>query len=507
VSRSRVNWRWILRGLVAAAIVAYFVFRDQLPHLNLDKLIEDLSQGLGAWTYLLVGGLAFLETGAFVGLVAPGEFTVLLGGAVAQQGGVSLPLILAVTWLSAFAGDSVSFLLGAKLGRGFLLRHGERLRITPARLARVEDYFDRHGGKTILIGRFIGLVRALAPFIAGSSAMRYRAFAPYSILGTGLWSAALILAGYFAAQSLDTVTGIVGTGLLVLGIVVGVVVAIVVSSRYLREPENRARLVAEMERRRVLRPVLRLCQRLRPQLQFLGRRLTPGGLGLEFTSLLAALSVGLFVLIAYWTVIGGDPGPTAGDRWALDLCNDIRATWLNDVTKAFTNLGSGAVTWPLAALAAIWLALRRRWMEFWALVAGMILIIVMVHEIKAWTDRPRPADPIVSAAGSAFPSGHAAYATVYSWLAVTVALRVVPGITRRSLLVAAGLVLTLLVGLTRVYLRVHWLSDVSSGWALGLSCFAATAAVVLLIAHIRDNPRRHERAHQLDSGAGAGAGH
>jgi undecaprenyl-diphosphatase len=217
--------------------------------------------------------------------------------------------------------------------------------------------------------------------------------------------------------------------------------------------------------------------------------------------------VGLFVLIAYWTVIGGDPGPTAGDRWALDLCNDIRATWLNDVTKAFTNLGSGAVTWPLAALAAIWLALRRRWMEFWALVAGMILIIVMVHEIKAWTDRPRPADPIVSAAGSAFPSGHAAYATVYSWLAVTVALRVVPGITRRSLLVAAGLVLTLLVGLTRVYLRVHWLSDVSSGWALGLSCFAATAAVVLLIAHIRDNPRRHERAHQLDSGAGAGAGH
>jgi membrane protein DedA with SNARE-associated domain/membrane-associated phospholipid phosphatase len=507
VRRSRIKWRWILRGLIAAAIVAYFVFRDQLPHLNLDKLISDLSQGLGAWTYLLVGALAFLETGAFVGLVAPGEFTVLLGGAVAQQGGVSLPLILAVTWLSAFAGDSVSFLLGAKLGRGFLLRHGERLRITPARLARVEDYFDRHGGKTILIGRFIGLVRALAPFIAGSSAMRYRAFAPYSILGTGLWSAALILAGYFAAQSLDKVTNIVGTGLLVFGIVVGVVVAIVVSYRYLREPGNRKRLAAEMERRRVLRPVLRLFQRLRPQLQFLGRRLTPGDLGLEFTSLIAALAVGLFVLIAYWTVIAGDPGPTAGDRWALDLCDDIRATWLNDVTKAFTNLGSGAITWPLAALAALLLALRRRWMEFWALVAGMTLIIVMVHEIKAWTDRPRPPDQIVSAAGSAFPSGHAAYATVYSWLAVTVALRVVPGITRRSILIAAGLVLTLLIGLTRVYLRVHWLSDVTSGWALGLSCFSATAAVVLVIAHIRDNPQPHERTHQLDPGAGAGAGH
>ena len=507
MSRPQISWKLIRRTLLIAAIVAFFVFRDELPHLNLDKLIEDLSQGLGAWTYLLVGGLAFLETGAFVGLVAPGEFTVLLGGAVAQQGGVSLPLILAVTWLSAFAGDSVSFLLGAKLGRGFLVRHGERLRVTPERLKRVEDYFARHGGKTILVGRFIGLVRALAPFIAGSSLMRYRAFAPYSILGTGLWSAALILAGYFAAKSLDTVTDIVGTGLLVFGIVVGVVVAIVVSYRFLREPENRARLAAEIERRRVLRPVLRLFQRLRPQLQFLGRRLTPGGLGLEFTTLVAALSVGLFVLIAYWTVIAGDPGPTAGDRVALDLADDIRSTWLNDVAKVFTNLGSGAVTWPLAALAAVFLAVRRRWMEFWALVAGMTLIIVMVHEIKAWTDRPRPADPIVSASGSAFPSGHAAYSTLYTWLAITLAVRMVPGITRRSVVIAAGVGLMLLIGLTRVYLRVHWLSDVTSGWALGLSCFAATAAVVLAIAHIRDNPRRHERAPQLDPGAGAGAGH
>jgi membrane protein DedA with SNARE-associated domain/membrane-associated phospholipid phosphatase len=507
VSRPPISWKWIRRGLIAAAIVAFLVLRDQLPHINLDKLIEDLSQGLGAWTYLLVGGLAFLETGAFVGLVAPGEFTVMLGGAVAQQGDISLPLILAITWLSAFTGDSVSFLLGAKLGRGFLVRHGERLRVTDERLKRVEGYFANHGGKTILIGRFIGLIRALAPFIAGSSLMRYRAFAPYSILGTGLWSAALIFAGYFAAKSLDTVTDIVGKGLLVFGIVVGVVVGIVVSYRFLREPENRKRLAAEMERRRVLRPALRLFRRLRPQLQFLGRRLTPGGLGLEFTTLIAALSVGLFVLIAYWSVIGGDPGPTAGDRAALDLADDIRIAWLNDVAKVFTNLGSGAVTWPLAALAALWLAIRRRWMEFWALVVGMVLIIVLVDQIKMWTDRPRPPDPIISTSGSAFPSGHAAYATLYSWLAITLALRVVPGITRRSLLIAAGLALTLLIGLSRVYLRVHWLSDVTSGWALGLSCFSATAAVVLVISHIRDNPRRHGRAHQLDPGAGAGAGH
>jgi membrane protein DedA with SNARE-associated domain/membrane-associated phospholipid phosphatase len=507
VNGRRVSWKWVRRGLLAGAIVAFFIFRGDLPHIDLQKAIEDLSQGLGAWTYLLVGALAFLETGAFVGLIAPGEFTVMLGGAVAQNDGVSLPLILGVTWLCAFAGDSVSFMLGAKLGRGFLIRHGERLRISKERLAGVEGYFQRHGGKTILIGRFIGLVRALAPFIAGTSRMRFRAFAPFSILGTGLWSTALILIGYFAARSLDAVTKAVGRGLVVFAIVVGVAIGLVVAYRFLREPANRGRVAAEMERRRALRPILRLARRLRPQLEFLGRRVTPGGLGLELTTLLAVLAVGLFVLISYWAVIGGNPAPTAGDRTAVNVCNDIRAAWLNDAAKVFTNLGSGAITWPLAALSAVALAVRRRWMECLALVIGMTLMIVLVHDIKAWTDRPRPPDPLVSATGSAFPSGHAAYSTVYVWLAGTLAIRLAPGITRRSMLIAAGILLSGLIGLTRVYLRVHWLSDVTAGWALGVSCFSAVAVVMLVISHIRHNPRRHERAHQLAPGAGDGAGH
>jgi membrane protein DedA with SNARE-associated domain/membrane-associated phospholipid phosphatase len=507
VSGRRINWKWVRRGLVVAAIVAFFVFRGDLPHIDLEDAIQDLSRGLGSWTYLLVGGLAFLETGAFVGLVAPGEFTVMLGGAVAGQGEISLPLILAITWLCAFLGDSVSFLLGARLGREFLVKHGERLRITSDRLGQVEGYFSRHGGKTILVGRFIGLVRALAPFIAGSSRMPYRNFAPFSILGTGLWATGLILAGYFAAQSLDTVTKLVGRGLLVFAIVIGVIVALVVAFRFLREPENRGKLAAEMEKRPGLRQLLALGRRLRPQLAFLGRRLTPGGLGLELTTLLAALAVGLFVLIAYWAVIAGDPAPTTGDSTALDFVNHLRSGWLDSAAKAITYLGSSLVTVPLAAIVAVALALRRRWMEAWAVAIGMVLIVLLVHGIKAWTDRPRPPEPLVSSSGSSFPSGHAAYSTLYLWIAATLALRVVPGITRRSLLIATGIALAALVGLTRCYLRVHWLSDVTSGWALGVSCFSALAIVVLIIGHIRDNPARHERDRQLDPGAGAGARH
>ena len=207
--------------IVLALVIGGFVLLNRvLPDIDLQQALEDISSSLGDWTYVLVGLGAFLETGAFVGLVLPGETVVILGGAVAGQGETSVVLTIGVVWFGAVAGDSVSFLLGRRLGRGFLLRYGPRVRITHERFARVEDYFARHGGKTIVIGRFIGLVRALAPFIAGSSGMRYSYFLPFSVLGTGLWAATFGLIGYFASQSLDAAAHTAGQGTLLFGIAV-----------------------------------------------------------------------------------------------------------------------------------------------------------------------------------------------------------------------------------------------------------------------------------------------
>ena len=128
----------------------------------------------------------------------------LIGGAVAGQGAVDIYLLIAIGWFAAWLGDTTSFYIGRRLGRGFVLRHGPRVGISEERFGRVEDYFARHGGKTILIGRFVSLVRALAPFVAGSSGMRYRAFVPYSILGTGIWASAHILIGYIFSRSIDS---------------------------------------------------------------------------------------------------------------------------------------------------------------------------------------------------------------------------------------------------------------------------------------------------------------
>ena len=203
----------------------YYLISRQLGHLDLQSLLEDLSNALGAWTYLIVGAFAFAETGAFVGLVVPGETVMLLGGAVAGQGAIDIYLLIAIAWFSAWLGDTTSFFIGRRLGREFVLKNGPRFGIGHERFEKVEDYFSRHGGKTIFIGRFISLVRAFAPFIAGSSGMRYRAFVPYSILGTGLWASAHILVGYFFSRSIESAAKYAGRGAFVLATTIVVIVA------------------------------------------------------------------------------------------------------------------------------------------------------------------------------------------------------------------------------------------------------------------------------------------
>ena len=483
ITRKRI----VLACVAIALAVGYFFLSRELGSLDLQNLLEDISHTLGAWTYLLVGFFAFAETGAFVGLVVPGETVMLLGGAVAGQGAIDIYLLIAIAWFAAWLGDTTSFFLGRKLGRNFVLDHGPRVGISHERFEKVEDYFGRHGGKTIFIGRFISLVRAFAPFIAGSSGMRYRDFVPYSILGTGLWATAHILVGYFFSSAIETAGKYAAKGAFLLATLIVLVVGIVWLYRHLREEENRRAAVRWMEGHRATRWLVELGRK--PQFRFFWDRVTPGGtFGLEFTSLMAALAVALFVLVAYAVVVGENPGPTPGDETAREIVSHLHSAALTSVSKVITWFGSAAVVWALAAIGAALLAWRRRWAEFWVLVAGMAITQVGIVEIKDAVDRPRPLDPLVSSSGSSFPSGHAAHSVFYLWLAVTIVLRLRPGMARGAAVVTTGFVLTALIGLSRVYLNVHFLSDVTGGWALGAAAFSFCAAVALVVSQVRQNP-------------------
>jgi membrane protein DedA with SNARE-associated domain len=218
--------RVVLLTVAALAATAFALTTSGVvPLPDWEEILTDFSETLGAWTYALVGAMAFLETGAFVGLVAPGETAVVLGGVVAAHGEVELLPMLLLVWLSAAAGDLASYALGRRLGRPFLVQRGPRLGVTHDRLAKVEGFFDRHGPKAILVGRFVGIVRAVAPFLAGASGLRLRTFLPWSLLGTLAWAATFTLVGYAFSESFSSAAEITTRAALGLAVVAALALA------------------------------------------------------------------------------------------------------------------------------------------------------------------------------------------------------------------------------------------------------------------------------------------
>jgi undecaprenyl-diphosphatase len=494
-------WRWRKlsferKALLIAISLALAVYASGVLSTLPDpkKVIEDVAKALGPWTYALVAVMAYLETGAFVGLVAPGETVVMAGGVVAGQGEIQLLPLIGLVWISAVLGDTTSFYIGRRLGRRFLERHGPRFKITHERLEQVEGYFDRHGGKTILIGRFIGLVRALAPFIAGSSGLAYRRFIPYSVVGTGLWSATFCVIGYLFWRSFDKVAHLVGQAIFGFGLTVALIVGVVVAYRRRRaigewlEEHRRHPLIRPLFAvgrplyRGVVQPVTRF---FRPYVRFVVDRLMPGELGLELTTLLAIAGVGAFVFVAYLTELNGDIGPTPLDTELLDLAARLRMDQLVDVAKIVTSLGAFPTVAALVVATSLLLVVRRRYSEALVLVVGLALVYVAVHVTKDAIGRPRPTSSLVGTRGDAYPSGHAAYAT--AWVAAAVVLTRRLHLVATGVLVFIGLGIAIAVGVTRVYLQAHWASDVWGGWGIGAAIFALLGAIALVVEHIRHN--------------------
>jgi membrane protein DedA with SNARE-associated domain len=168
---------------------------------DLAGALSDTTRALGGWVYLAVVALIFLETSALVGFVIHGELVLLVGGVAAERGDASLPVVIALATAAAVAGDTVSLLLGRRLGRPFLELHGARFRVGAEQLARVDAFFQSHGGKAVVVGRFTGFLRATLPFVAGSSGMAVRRLLPLSAVSALGWTSVFVGLGYAFAES------------------------------------------------------------------------------------------------------------------------------------------------------------------------------------------------------------------------------------------------------------------------------------------------------------------
>jgi membrane protein DedA with SNARE-associated domain/membrane-associated phospholipid phosphatase len=502
VVRRRAHGPVVLVAGALAAVGGALIGIGVIELPNFEHLIEQAGQALGKWTYLAVGALAFLETGAFIGLVAPGETTVIVGGLVAGQGEISLLLLIAIVWVCAVLGDITSYTLGRRLGRDFMVRHGRRVKITEERLEQVEAFFERRGGMTILIGRFIGLVRAIAPFIAGASHMPLRKFLPYDVLGAGLWAATFSVLGYVFWRSFDQLTAWVSRGLFAFSLLVALIVAIVFVVRLQRSEELQRRtkrwIAAQLEKPalRPVAPYLRaawarvgrpLTESSEASARFVWHHFTPGELGLQITTLVACAAVGAFTFI----LLGDAPELRMQqrlDQLAFDFVDSIYSGFVKDPLVGVNALGSLAATGLVVGATALWAAVRRRFVDALALCAAFLVTWLAVDVAKAAYDRPRPPGSHVMTEGLSYPSAHAAYAV--AWVACAVVLvRGGAGFATRFAAVTAAVVLVVVIGFARVYLRANYLSDVEGGLGLGAASFALLGLIAVVVGHLRQNAR------------------
>lgn len=196
----------------------------------MSQTVVTMLQGLtGPWIYVLIGVLALLESAAFIGLAVPGEIALLFGGVLAAQGRVSVALLIVVAVAGAIIGDSIGYGFG-RIGAEPLRRSWLGRRVGPARLSAAEAYLRRRGGIAVFTGRFVGVLRALVPFVAGAGRMPYGRFAVWNIAGALVWAPLCVATGFLAGDSYRLIAdyagrvGSVAIGLLGLGVIATVLV-------------------------------------------------------------------------------------------------------------------------------------------------------------------------------------------------------------------------------------------------------------------------------------------
>ncbi|MFQ5666963.1 MAG: DedA family protein [Candidatus Binatia bacterium] len=164
--------------------------------LHLDRHLNVVIQNYGMWTYLILFVIIFCETGLVVTPILPGDSLLFAAGAFAAIGSLNVEFLFALLSIAAVAGDTTNYWIGHAVGPRIF--HQENVRFLKKEyLDRTHEFYERHGGKTIIIARFMPIIRTFAPFVAGIGSMTYPRFIAYNVIGGTAWIAAFVFGGYY----------------------------------------------------------------------------------------------------------------------------------------------------------------------------------------------------------------------------------------------------------------------------------------------------------------------
>jgi membrane-associated protein len=206
-----------------------------MPHFDLEGFIKAVS-------YFGVAGVVFAETGLFFGIFLPGDSLLFTAGFLASQGHLNIFLLCLVCFLAAVVGDSVGYYIGDRMGRRLFTKPESRV-FKPGHLVKAQSFFDKHGGKAIILGRFMPIVRTMVPMVAGAGTMPYRRFFTYNVVGAFLWGVCIPLSGYFLGSTIP------GVDKYLLPIILVIIVVSIAPSAYHIWKENGDQIKAEARRR------------------------------------------------------------------------------------------------------------------------------------------------------------------------------------------------------------------------------------------------------------------
>ncbi|HVH66993.1 MAG TPA: bifunctional DedA family/phosphatase PAP2 family protein [Gemmatimonadales bacterium] len=413
-----------------------------------------------------------------LGLPLPGETALVTAAGLAALGHLSISAVIATATAAAIAGDNGGYWIGHAGGLALVRRYGQLLRLNESHLARAHAFFERHGGKAVFFGRFIALLRTWAAVLAGAGHMRYGTFMAYNALGAVCWSGIVGALGYAFGRQLPRLEHYIGQASLAAALLVALVAGLVLAWRWFAR--NRAQLVARTQglwQRVLAAPVLRtLAARYPRAWTFVGARFARGEyLGLHLT-------VGLVISLAGMWVFGGvtedvihhDP-LTQLDMALLDWLQAHAAPAGSAIANVISLFGSPVTLTALALGVGVLLAVQRRWIALAGWVAAFAGAGLLTEVLKLLIRRPRPLGAaLLQQYGWSFPSGHALGSLIgYGMLAYVL---IVFWIHRPRAQVAAALGAALLIvaiGVSRLYLGVHYFSDVVGGYAAGVLWLSA----------------------------------
>lgn len=432
--------------------------------------LTDLTAWLSAnpgWLSLALFSTAFIESLAIAGILVPGVALLFTIAAMAAQ--IGMPLMTALVWagLGAIAGDTVSFAIG-RLFQGRLTSVWPLSRY-PKLILKGEHFFQSHGGKSVIIGRFVGPVRPVIPLIAGALLMSWRRFLAFNIGSAIGWAPVYILPGFIVGKAMASEAQLPAHVYLVTGVSLATLAVIyLVIFRFQLGLGDDSRLYRWLQRQMAQYKTTHRFWRL-----YTNERPAQEG---EFPLASLMLALGALALFILWGQLAAMTGVIKPfDQLAMQWFNDLRQPLLDAPAIAATLLGDPPVLITAAVLACLALAFRGHYAAAAHILLAAIMTIVLVWGLKSAIGIVRPDQVANPPSSGSFPSGHATGITVF----VTLLASFVAAETRNRKRWQTYTMLSLPlipVAISRLYLGVHWFSDIIGGLLLGLAITGAIRA-------------------------------